>query len=299
MTKKILIIGGTRYFGRLLVGNLIAAGHRVTLATRGRSPDDFGSAIERIQVDRADSQAMAQAFRHADFDVAYDQVCYTPHHAALAEQIFSGRVGRYVMASTIEVYAGRAGAQPCREETIDLQEEAVEAPLIWQTRALTEANYADGKRQAETWLHRRGKLPAVTVRIGHVQAENGDFTERLAQHIHRARQGIAAPASARGGSSFIHAASIAHFLQWAGEQTFLGAVNAADNGALSAADLDRHIAAALDLPPPSQPAAAPALPYDYAAPFAMSTQRAVTLGYAFADCRDWLAGVIRAQAQER
>ena len=35
MHKNTLVIGGTRYFGKLLVQRLVRAGHRVTIAPRG------------------------------------------------------------------------------------------------------------------------------------------------------------------------------------------------------------------------------------------------------------------------
>ena len=53
MKKKILVIGGTRFFGIPMVHRLLAEGHHVTIATRGRSGDDFGDSVERIIMDRS------------------------------------------------------------------------------------------------------------------------------------------------------------------------------------------------------------------------------------------------------
>ncbi len=36
---KILVIGGTRYFGIHMVNKLLERGHKVTIATRGKTPD--------------------------------------------------------------------------------------------------------------------------------------------------------------------------------------------------------------------------------------------------------------------
>lgn len=41
---KILMLGGTKYFGRRLVHLLIQDGHDITVATRGNTEDDFGEA---------------------------------------------------------------------------------------------------------------------------------------------------------------------------------------------------------------------------------------------------------------
>eukprot|EP01034_Spumella_vulgaris_P024864 gene24864-31253_t len=54
MHKNILVIGGTRHVGKLLVQKLLDAGHRVTLATRGRTADSFGDRVQRVRVDRRD-----------------------------------------------------------------------------------------------------------------------------------------------------------------------------------------------------------------------------------------------------
>jgi len=59
MAKNILIIGGTRYFGKLLVQQLIDKGHQVTIATRGQASDPFGAHVQRIRVDRRDFRGNA------------------------------------------------------------------------------------------------------------------------------------------------------------------------------------------------------------------------------------------------
>lgn len=40
---KILVIGGTRFFGIHMVEELLKAGHDITIATRGRASDSFGN----------------------------------------------------------------------------------------------------------------------------------------------------------------------------------------------------------------------------------------------------------------
>ncbi|SFD45154.1 NAD-dependent epimerase/dehydratase family protein [Devosia psychrophila] len=104
MPKSVLVIGGTRFFGRLLVRRLIEEGHAVTLATRGIAADDFGNAVERVRVDRRDREAMIVAFAGGPFDLVYNQMCYSPLDAAISAEVFAGCVDRYVMTSTIEVY---------------------------------------------------------------------------------------------------------------------------------------------------------------------------------------------------
>ena len=51
---NILVVGGTRYFGIHMVKRLLADGHQVTIATRGRNKDPFGNQVERIHMDSYD-----------------------------------------------------------------------------------------------------------------------------------------------------------------------------------------------------------------------------------------------------
>lgn len=48
---NILVLGGTGFFGKHLVWELLHRGHEVTIATRGRTPDDFGDRVRRLIVD--------------------------------------------------------------------------------------------------------------------------------------------------------------------------------------------------------------------------------------------------------
>lgn len=44
---KILVIGGTRFFGIHMVNELLEKGHDVTIATRGISSDEYGDKVKR------------------------------------------------------------------------------------------------------------------------------------------------------------------------------------------------------------------------------------------------------------
>ena len=45
---KVLVIGGTRFFGIHMVNELLSKGHEVTIATRGNAMDGYGSRVSRI-----------------------------------------------------------------------------------------------------------------------------------------------------------------------------------------------------------------------------------------------------------
>ena len=66
---EILMMGGTRFVGRPLVGHLLRAGHQVCLFTRGKQPLPDG--VEHIRGDRSDAGGLA-ALKGRQFDVIVD-----------------------------------------------------------------------------------------------------------------------------------------------------------------------------------------------------------------------------------
>ncbi|WP_448319372.1 NAD-dependent epimerase/dehydratase family protein, partial [Streptomyces sp. CO7] len=102
MSERICVIGGNRYFGRLLVESALADGHQVTVVNRGSAAPPSGA--DHVVADRDDEAALDAALGDRVFDVVVDQVCYTPVQAAVAARVFGGRTRRYVLTSTIEVY---------------------------------------------------------------------------------------------------------------------------------------------------------------------------------------------------
>lgn len=300
MPKNILVIGGTRFFGKLLVQRLLRQGHDVTIATRGYAPDPFGGRIARVRVDRRNEQAMRAAFGARRFDVVYDQMCYSPLDAAISCRVFGGRIGRYVMTSTIDVYRGLCSAgRALREDDLDVAAQPVDSAYPWHDPAHAVVSYVAGKIQAEAYLYRDGGLPVVSARLAHVLGGPDDFTGRLAHYVDLARQGLALPyANARARVSFLQAREAAAFLAWAGGADFTGPVNAADDGPLSAYELHARVAAQVDEPARTRkvagaPAPGTLSPFDFAAPLTLDTRRARELGYVFGHTDDWIDAAIR------
>ena len=69
---KILVIGGTRYFGIPMVKELLSQGHDVTIATRQLTDDDYGDKVKRIRLERTDPQSIASAVTCSHYLNQYD-----------------------------------------------------------------------------------------------------------------------------------------------------------------------------------------------------------------------------------
>lgn len=106
--KRILVIGGTLFIGKLLVSELLKAGHEVYLLHR-KAEHPFGKRVHNLMADRNDPAALKQAVGNTRFDSVYD-LAYDWERGTTAAQvegtanIFEGRVGRYVFMSSVAAY---------------------------------------------------------------------------------------------------------------------------------------------------------------------------------------------------
>src|SRR6185437_5900703 len=101
---RTLVIGGNRYFGKLLVEELIARGFDVTLLNRGNLNDGFGDEVKRIKCDRANSTQLESAVVKLKWDIIFDQACYDFEQATSAVNIFRNKTRKYVFTSSQSVY---------------------------------------------------------------------------------------------------------------------------------------------------------------------------------------------------
>jgi 2'-hydroxyisoflavone reductase len=109
---KVLVIGGTLFIGRLLVAELLKAGHEVTVMHR-KSKHDLGKKAQNLVADRNDPAAVRKALRFSSFQVVFDNV-YDWERGTTATQVegtaqaviaASGdRLTRYVFMSSVAAY---------------------------------------------------------------------------------------------------------------------------------------------------------------------------------------------------
>lgn len=176
---KILVIGGTRYFGKRLVHLLINEGHEIWVLSRGQAEDDFGARVHRLKADRTDQAAMQKAIGNLNFDVVVDQVCMNAEQARIAVEVLNERTPFYIMTSTLSVYPWGS----------DLTEDEVNPYLyVAQTPTNPVEEYAEGKRAAENYFATHAAFVWAFARYPFVLGED-DYTLRLHQQVQRIKEG--------------------------------------------------------------------------------------------------------------
>jgi 2'-hydroxyisoflavone reductase len=97
----LLILGGTVFLGRHLVGAALAAGHQITLFNRGRHGAELFPQVEKLRGDR-DGGLDALAGRR--WDAAIDTCGYVPRLVRASAELLAGSVEHYTFVSSISVY---------------------------------------------------------------------------------------------------------------------------------------------------------------------------------------------------
>jgi nucleoside-diphosphate-sugar epimerase len=223
----VLVIGGTRFVGPLLVHRLLAAGHQVTLFNRGTMPDPFGARIERLQGDRTTAD-LPRLMQNRHFDAAVDFAAYRWEDTRGAVEALGGRVGHYLFISTGQVYLVREGfPKPARETDYA-------GPLIPRPTdedELANFEYGTGKRDCEDALveaFEKSRFPSTRIRIPIVNGER-DHYRRLDRYLYRLVDGgpVIVPDGGTHLVRHVYAGEVARFLTeiLGREQTFGDAYN--------------------------------------------------------------------------
>lgn len=294
--SKILVLGGTQFFGKRLIAKLLEAGAEVTLATRGRTADSFGDSVSRVQLERQDRNSVERALQSGEWDIVFDQTCYAPKEAADVWDVLKDQVKRYVLTSSMAVYEY---GEDKKEEDFDPSR----YPFTMGTRADYKGleGYRQAKREAEAYLIQEASIPVIAVRFPFVVGPD-DYTNRLRFFVDKVGSdtpiGVENP---EASLCFISSEEAAWFLKWVGEATWSGPINAASYGTLTHTQLLAHIEAITgksarlggveDSIDPS--------PYNLPDSWTIDASRAAGMGFDFRHLEDYLPSLLQLYADQR
>ena len=289
--KNILVLGGTRFFGRNLVEKLIDDGHNVTILTRGHSGNPFGKQVKQLVADRMSKKSLAAALQGLTFDVVYDNICFSPTDAQNLCDVLNGHIGKLVFTSTMATYE--------LDGAVKQEDDFNPYTYPIQYGVATDFSYGEGKRLAEAVFFKEAKFPVVAVRFPIVLGED-DYTERLHFYVRKVLQEKPfTMQNLQAKMGFILAEEAALFLAWAGEVDVEGPFNAVATGEVKLEDLMGYIEgitgkkAKITIGTASEPT-----PYDVPDSWYMTNEKATLAGFEFTNLQDWLPILIEAIVQQ-
>jgi nucleoside-diphosphate-sugar epimerase len=178
---KVLLIGGTLYFGKKIVKDLLERGDDVTIYSRGKTRPEFWDDCEHIVGDRTDYDDFDAKLAGKSFDAVIDNLAFKTEDAESVVRTLRGKTGKYLVASTVSIYGGPGHAHNRRltgtgpmdhtDQFVDLaaecpiSETSVDSAAVPYSYDDTEHEYAQGKRQIERYLSEAGDFPWVAMRV--------------------------------------------------------------------------------------------------------------------------------------
>ncbi|MBQ8527585.1 MAG: NAD-dependent epimerase/dehydratase family protein [Lachnospiraceae bacterium] len=275
---KILVIGGTRFFGIHMVYVLLEKGHEVTIATRGQAKDPFGDKVSRILLDHSNPESIKRALAGKHFDVAIDKIAYCSNDIKYLMDAVS--CDRLIYMSSTAVY---------NLDHMDVKEDEFDGKaglLKWCNRP--DASYAEVKRQAEYALWQEyGDGKWLAVRYPFVVGKD-DYTKRLLFYVEHVMKGIPMQIDNLDAQmSFIRSDEAGRFLAFLAETEMTGAVNGCGGGTVSIREILNYVeektgkTAVLSVN-------GEAAPYNGTVGYSINTEKAQKIGYQFSNVRDWM-----------
>ncbi len=213
---RILILGGTRFLGRHIAQQALAAGHQVTLLHRGLSHAAlFGQAQHLI----ADRNQDLSVLHGQTWDVAIDTSAYWPRQVQQVAVALAARVGQYQLVSSISAYqhfsangtTEDAPLQPLDDPTT----ETVDGSTYGGLKALCEA-------QAQAAFGQRCLVSRPGLLVG-----PHDPTGRFSWWVRRLLQGgeVLAPGDPAAPVQFIDARDVAAWILLQADKATHGVFN--------------------------------------------------------------------------
>ncbi len=230
---KILILGGTSFFGRETAIRLQQAGNEVTVFSRRAPVDGLPLDIRQTRGDRTVEIDLSR-MSVEPWDVVIDNICYNAEDALKAVNVFNGRVGLYLFTSSASIYSVLEGSSsPFRETQAEL------LPLKAQLKekyAYGLGKYAAEKEFLKAFSER--KFPAAIVRPPVVIGPNDPTLRAYSYWLRLADGGPLFLPGFAFSNRFVFSKDMARFFEaaiYSGEP-YGKAYNAGDSAALTLDD---------------------------------------------------------------
>ncbi|MGF2197907.1 NAD-dependent epimerase/dehydratase family protein [Enterococcus casseliflavus] len=278
MSKKVLVLGGTRFFGKYLVQSLIDQGLDVTIATRGNTKDSFGDQVNRIIFDRTDEESIKTALTKETYEVIYDNIAYTSNDIEILLRHVTPK--RYIVTSSMSAY---------HELHFDLKETDFDpAKEAFRLVSSEEVDYAQGKRTVEEILTQKySQIPSVFVRFPYVIGAD-DYTKRFTFYIdHLIKQMPMAVDNLTHQMGFVDAQEAGKFLAFLGTSSFTGPINGASKGTVSLEEVLQYVTKKTGLSPLFSETGDQG-PYNGTPAYSINVGLAEEIGFSFSQLQDWI-----------
>ncbi len=275
---NILVIGGTRFFGIPMVNELLEKGHDVTIATRGKTSDSFGSRVRRLVLQRTDEESVKAALKGTHYDVIIDKIAYCSNDIRYVME--HADCDQYIYMSSTSVYA------PKRINIMETDFDGTSKDFVWCDRKAFP--YEEIKRQAEYALWQKyADKNWIAVRYPFTIGRD-DYTKRLLFYVEHTMKSIPMYVDNLDCQmGFIHSDEAGRFIAFLADKEIRGAINGSSQGTISVREIIDYVEkktgtrAVLDKEGEEAP-------YNGEPEYSINTDKAYALGFRFSVLWEWI-----------
>lgn len=285
---KILVIGGTKFFGIHMVNALLSKGHDVTIATRGKAADPFGDKVRRIFLERTEEESVQRALQGTHYDVVIDKIAYCSNDIKYVMDVVD--CDTYIYMSSTAIY------DPKHMQTVEEDFDGMGGELIWCDRK--DFSYEKVKRQAEYTLWQQyPDRKWIAIRYPFVIGED-DYTKRLLFYVEHTMKSIPMHIdNVDCKMGFIRSEEAGEFMAFLVDKDVDGAFNGASDGTISLREIIEYVERKTGLKAVMDETGEDA-PYNGEPEYSICTDKAKALGYEFSQLKDWIYELLDYYIQE-
>ncbi|WP_422122496.1 SDR family oxidoreductase [Planococcus sp. X10-3] len=208
---KLLILGGTRFLGRILTETALKNGHEVTLFNRGKTDPELFPEVEKLVGDRGGN---LDSLRGRSWDAVIDTSGYLPWAVHESAELLADAAGHYTFISSVSVYDELE--EPGIDEDHSVGELSAERLTELKEMEAAEAikqQYGELKFLCEKEVERAFPGRSLIVRPGLIVGPY-DFTDRFSYWVNRIAKGgnVLAPGRRDKSVQFIDARDLAEWI---------------------------------------------------------------------------------------
>lgn len=279
---KILVIGGTRFFGIHMVNELLAKGHDITIATRGKASDEYGDKVKRITIERTDEKSMKNALNGVHYDVVIDKIAYCSNDIKSAMEAVE--CDKYIYMSSTSVY------EPKHINTKESDFDGVAKKLVWCDR--NAFPYEEIKRQAERALWQEySDRNWIAVRYPFTLGKD-DYTKRLFWYVEHTMKSVPMNIDNLDDQmGYIRSDEAGKFMAFLVDKDITGAINGSSEGTISLREIIAYVEKKTGTKAVIDETGENA-PYNEEPEYSINTEKAESLGFRFSVLQDWIYGLL-------
>ncbi len=275
---KILVIGGTRFFGIHMVNELLAKGHDVTIATRGKASDEYGDKVKRVILERTNAESVRRALSGTHYDVVIDKIAYCSNDIKYVMDVVD--CDKYIHMSSTSVY------NPKHSNTMETDFDGFSADFVWCDRSAFP--YEEIKRQAEYALWQKYSDRNWTAVRYPFAIGTDDYTKRLLFYVEHVIKSIPMNIDNLGHQmSFIRSDEAGKFIVFLVDKEVKGAINGSAKGTISIQEIIDYVEKKTGKKAIINKDGDTA-PYNGEPEYSINTEKAQALGFEFSTLHDWI-----------